>query len=245
VPLGAGDCERLRDGLVAQPVNTASALAYLLAAAWLARQGARREAAARREALAFGLAVAAAGVGSVDFHGPGSPAARWLHDAGLAAAVSFVAVHDLARLAGGVRGTPGGCPGRSGRRLAVPAWAATAGAGGLLLAVAPAAGGALAGALGLLVAAGEVALGRRGPRGARVAATTSRGGRDADAAAYRAGVVALAVGAACWWLGRTGGPLCDPDSPLQGHAAWHLLTAFALAAWAQARLLDGAVQARS
>jgi hypothetical protein len=258
VPLGAGDCERLRDGLVAQPVNTASALAYLLAAAWLARQGARQEAAARRETLAFGLAVAAAGVGSVDFHGPGSPAARWLHDAGLAAAVSFVAVHDLTRLAaGGVRGTPRTrgapppaspptrCPGRSGRRLAVPAWAATAGAALALLAVAPAAGGALAGALGLLVAAGEVALWRRGDRGARVAAATSRGDRGADAAAYRAGVAALAVGAACWWLGRTGGPLCDPDSPLQGHAAWHLLTAFALAAWGRAVLLGGTPQARS
>ncbi len=209
MPLGAGDCERLRDGLVAQPVNTASALAYLLAAAWLARQGARRDAAPRREALAFGLAVAAAGVGSVDFHGPGSPAARWLHDAGLCAAVSFVAVHDLARLAGA-------------RRRVVPAWAATAGAGGVLLGLAPRAGGAVAGALGLLVAAGEVAVARRGPR--------------RPPGAYRAGVVALAVGAACWWLGRTGGPLCDPDSPLQGHAAWHLLTAFALAAWGYATL---------
>lgn len=209
MPLGAGDCERLRDGLVAQPVNTASALAYLLAAAWLARQGARRDAASRREALAFGLAMAAAGVGSVDFHGPGSPAARWLHDAGLCAAVSFVAVHDLARLAGA-------------RRRVVPAWAATAGAGGVLLGLAPRAGGAVAGALGLLVAAGEVAVARRGPR--------------RPPGAYRAGVAALAVGAACWWLGRTGGPLCDPDSLLQGHAAWHLLTAFALAAWGSATL---------
>jgi len=209
VPLGAGDCERLRDGLVAQPVNTASALAYLLAAAWLARQGARRDAVSRREALAFGLAVAAAGVGSVDFHGPGSPAARWLHDAGLCAAVSFVAVHDLARLAGA-------------RRRVVPAWAATAGAGGVLLGLAPRAGGAVAGALGLLVAAGEVAVARRGPR--------------RPPGAYRAGVAALAVGVACWWLGRTGGPLCDPDSLLQGHAAWHLLTAFALAAWGSATL---------
>jgi hypothetical protein len=228
VPLGAGDCERLRDGLVAQPVNAASALAYLLAAAWLAGQGARRDAAPRREALAFGLAVAAAGVGSVDFHGPGSPAARWLHDAGLCAAVSFVAVHDLARLAGA-------------RGRAVPAWAATAGAGGVLLGLVPRAGGAVAGALGLLVAAGEVAVARRRPRG---------GSWTGPSGAYRAGVVALAVGAACWWLGRTGGPLCDPDSPLQGHAAWHLLTAFALAAWGRAALLDGSgagrtLQARS
>jgi hypothetical protein len=214
VPLGAGDCERLRDGLVAQPVNAASALAYLLAAAWLVRRGSRLEAASRREALAFGLAVAAAGVGSVDYHGPGSPAARWLHDAGLCAAVSFVAVHDLAWLAGA-------------RRRVVPAWAATAGTGGVLLALAPRAGGAVAAGLGLLVAAGEVAGARRGLR-----AGWSPGQRSA----YRAGVVALAAGAACWWLGRTGGPLCDPDSPLQGHAAWHLLTAFALVAWGHATL---------
>jgi hypothetical protein len=212
VPLGAGDCERLRDGLVAQPVNTASALAYLLAAAWLARRGARPDEAARREALAFGLAVAAAGVGSVDFHGPGSPAARWLHDAGLTAAVSFVAVHDLAGLAGP-------------RRPVIPIWAAVAGAGGALLALAPGAGGALAGTLGLAVAAGEVAA-----RGRRA------GWSPRQRAAWRGGVAALAVGAAFWWLGRTGGPLCDPDSPLQPHAAWHLLTALALAAWGAAAL---------
>jgi hypothetical protein len=221
VPLGAGDCERLRDGLVAQPVNTASALAYLLAAAWLARRGARRDAGSRREALAFGLAVAAAGAGSVDFHGPGSSAARWLHDAGLAAAVSFVAVHDLAGLAGA-------------RRRVVPAWAAVAGAGGVLLALAPGAGGALAGALGLAVAAGEVAA-----RGRRA------GWSPRQRAVWRGGVAALAVGAACWWLGRTGGPLCDPDSPLQPHAAWHLLTAFALAAWGEAVLRPVRPQARS
>jgi hypothetical protein len=220
VPLGAGDCERLRDGLVAQPVNTASALAYLLAAAWLARRGARLDAASRRETLAFGLAVAAAGVGSVDFHGPGSPAARWLHDAGLCAAVSFVAVHDLARLAGTRRGV-------------VPAWAAAAGAGGVLLALAPGAGAAVAGGLGLAVAAGEVA-----GRGRRAGWSPRR------RAVWRAGVAALAVGAACWWLGRTGGPLCDPDSPLQPHAAWHLLTAAALAAWADATL-GATPQARS
>jgi hypothetical protein len=225
VPLGAGDCERLRDGLVAQPVNTASAVAYLLAAAWLAGRAPRVAAVSRRERLAFALAVAAAGVGSVDFHGPGSPAARWLHDAGLCAAVSFVAVHDLARLAS----TPG---------RVVPAWAGVTGAGGVLLGPAPAAGGVLAGGLALLTAAAEVAVGRRGLRA---------GWSPRRRATYRAGVAAVTAGAVCWWLGRTGGPLCDPDSPLQGHAAWHLLTAFALAAWGDASFPPGerAAQARS
>jgi hypothetical protein len=224
--LGAGDCERLHDGLVAQPVNAASALAYVLAGAWLARRAWRGGGPARGEALAFGLAVAAAGVGSVDFHGTGSPAARWLHDAGLQAAVSFVAVHDLALLAG------------AGARV-VPAWTGAAGGGGALLALAPGAGGGLTAGLGLLVAGAEVAAGRRGLRA---------GWSPRRRGAYRAAVVAVAAGSACWLLGRTGGPWCDPDSPLQPHAAWHLLTAFALAAWGRASLggaVEGAAQARS
>jgi hypothetical protein len=152
--LAAGDCERLHDGLIAQPVNTASALAYVAVGAWLL---------GRRQPV-FGLAVAAAGIGSLDYHGPGSPAARLLHDGGLYAVVGFVAWHELLR--------------RGGRT----AW----------------------------------------PRGSRVA--------------YRLALAAAAAGAACWWLGRTGGPWCDPDSLLQGHAAWHVLTALALAGWGRAAL---------
>jgi hypothetical protein len=156
MPLGAGDCERLHDGLIAQPVNTASALAYVAVGAWLL---------GRRQPV-FGLAVAAAGIGSVDYHGPGSPAARLLHDGGLYAVAGYVAWHEVARRVGRVRLAPG----------------------------------------------------RR--------------------AAYRLAVAGTAAGAACWWAGRTAGRWCDPDSLLQGHAAWHLLTAAALAAWAWA-VLEG------
>ena len=144
--LGAGDCERLHDGLIAQPVNTASALAFVAVGAWL--MGRRRP--------ALGVAVAAVGVGSVDFHGPGSPAARLLHDGTLYLVVGFVAWHEVARRVG------------------------------------------------------------------QAAASTP----------------------ACWWLGRTTSPVCDPDSLLQPHAAWHLLAAAALAAWAVAAL-DPPAQARS
>jgi hypothetical protein len=154
VTLGAGDCERLHDGLVAQPVNTASALAYVAVGAWLL---------GRRQAV-FGLAVVAAGVGSVDYHGPGSPAARLLHDGGLYAVVGLVAWHEVARRVGRARLTPA-------RRVA-----------------------------------------------------------------YQAALAAAAAGAACWWLGRTQSPWCDPDSLLQAHAAWHLLGATALACWSLAAL---------
>jgi hypothetical protein len=172
--LGAGDCERLHDGLIAQPVNTASALAYVAVGAWLVGRGLRAGAAGRPGqgrlgTVAFGVAVAAAGIGSVDYHGPGSPAARLLHDGGLYAVVGLVVWHEVARRAS------------------------------------------------------------RAPRG-RTAYLTALG--------------ASAAGAVCWWAGRTASPWCDPDSLLQGHAAWHLLGAAALACWALATL-DSPAQARS
>jgi hypothetical protein len=103
MPLGAGDCERLHGGLIAQPVNTASALAYVAAGAWLAGRGLRRD---QGVMAAFGLAVAAAGIGSVDYHGPGSPAARVLHDGGLYAVAGYVAWTEVARRVGRSRPTP-------------------------------------------------------------------------------------------------------------------------------------------
>jgi hypothetical protein len=160
VALGAGDCERLGAGLVAQPVNTASALAYVVVGAWLVGRG-------QRGTVAFGLAVAAAGVGSIDYHGTGSPAARVLHDGGLYAVVGLVAWNELLR--------------RGGRA--------------------------------------ELSPGRR--------------------RAYRLALAATAAGATCWWAGRTASPWCDPDSLLQGHAAWHALSAAALAAWSRAVLAPG------
>jgi hypothetical protein len=88
VARGAGDCERLHDGLIAQPVNTASALAYVaVGAGW--PPGACGPGRGRGQTVAFGVAVATAGVGSVDYHGPGSPAAWLLHDGGLYAVVGF------------------------------------------------------------------------------------------------------------------------------------------------------------
>jgi hypothetical protein len=199
--LGASDCERVHAGLIAQPVNTASSLAYVAAGAWLlwrvrgahSRRGVR---------VAYALSVLAVGAGSVDFHGPAWPGARWLHDLGASAPLLLIAASDLAHL----RGRP--------PEQALGTFAAALAATGATLAVAPAAGVPLLVASAGLAATGE-ALRRR------------RGGR-----AVRPRVLALlAVAAAVNLLGRSGGPLCDPDSLVQGHALWHVLTAAALAAW--------------
>jgi hypothetical protein len=180
VALGAGDCERLGSGLVAQPVNTASALAYLAVGAWLVGRGLRPGAPGRPgpgPVAVFGLAVATAGVGSVDYHGPGSPAARLLHDGGLYAVVGLVAWQEVARRVRRARRARAGVP-----------WV---------------------------------------------------GWTPRRRTAYRVALAATAAGAACWWAGRTQSPWCDPDSLWQGHAAWHLLTAAALAAWGRAVLEPG------
>ena len=41
----------------------------------------------------------------------------------------------------------------------------------------------------------------------------------------------LAAGAVIGTLSRTDGPLCDPDSILQGHGLWHVAAAAALSLW--------------
>jgi hypothetical protein len=157
-------------------------------------------------AVALGCAAAWAGVGSLDFHGTGSPAARWLHDAGLASVLLYVAAHDLAVLA-------------RRERVAAAAWAGAAAGAGLLLAAAPSAGAAVTVAAGAVAAGAEAAVARRRPSPWR-----------------RAGLVVLAAGGAAWLLGRSGGPLCRPDSLLQPHAVWHLAGAAALALWSKASL---------
>ena len=73
--VAASDCERIRPGLLGQPANAASSLAFVAAAAPIWRRGgAWRSVAA---ALAF------EGVGSVAYHGPGGRVAKFVHDLGL------------------------------------------------------------------------------------------------------------------------------------------------------------------
>ncbi len=55
-----------------------------------------------------------------------------------------------------------------------------------------------------------------------------------------AALVALLLGFAAFAVSRTGGPLCAPDSWLQGHGVWHVMGAIALGLWALGALPETA-----
>lgn len=86
VHVAASDCERIRPGLVAQPVNTVSSLAYCAAGAAVLRNGPRS-----RGRVSLGLAAIAAGLGSATYHGPGGRAGRAMHDVTAAALAGRIA----------------------------------------------------------------------------------------------------------------------------------------------------------
>jgi hypothetical protein len=77
------DGERIRAGRIGQPANTASSLAFVVAAVPMARRALRRE--RRWPWSAVAGATALVGLGSVGFHGPGDRTGKALHDAGVAA----------------------------------------------------------------------------------------------------------------------------------------------------------------
>lgn len=107
VAFGGSDCERIGSGVLAQPVNAVSALAYVAAAVAVVVPTLR--ASGRRRALlaAYASALAAAGVGSFVYHGPQPSWAGWAHDTsallavglGLAIVVTTPTVLDVARRA--------------------------------------------------------------------------------------------------------------------------------------------------
>jgi hypothetical protein len=212
-PLAVADCERIHAGTIGQPVNALSSLAYVGAGgALMARARVHRlPAGARGRLLAFGATTAANGLGGLAYHGPGGAVSRWLHDAALLATLGVVTVVDVEDLAGETGSRP--------RALGAVA-------GGALLALHPAASARAQLALGAGAVAGEVAghVARR------------RAGRPG----WRRRLVPLVVtGAAAVTVhaaSRSGGPLCRPDSVLQGHAAWHVLTALMLWWWGEAAL---------
>ena len=205
--MGNSDCEHIGQGLLGQPVNTLSSLAYVAVGVLLLRRALTAPESERPVLAVYAVIVAAVGFGSFVFHGPMPSWGRFAHDLSIAAVLAFVIGYDIAfaRLAAPRAGLAGG--------------AAVAGASAVVLLASPDASNALVSAL---VAAAVLA---------EVVAARSAAGRAVARDLLRApwgwviGAVALGIGAVLNALGRTDAPLCEPDSLAQMHGVWHVLTA--------------------
>ena len=84
------DCERIRPGLIGQPANTISSLAFIAAAVPIWRLARVPRSAAWKLVAA---ALVFEGVGSVAYHGPGGRWSKAVHDIGIVGLIAaFAAV---------------------------------------------------------------------------------------------------------------------------------------------------------
>ncbi len=128
--LGGSDCERLRDGPLAQPVNTLTSAAYVAAAGTLVAR-ARPVAPGRRIGVAtYSCVLALVGIGSIAYHGPQPPGAKALHDWPIVALVASAALIQAVRGARGTALAPGATRGRVGSVVALTALAGLSYLGG-------------------------------------------------------------------------------------------------------------------
>jgi hypothetical protein len=203
--VGGSDCEHIGRGLLAQPANALSSLAYVLAGVLLLARTLAGRPGVRTAPAVYAVTVIGVGIGSSAFHGPMPAWGRFAHDLSIAAVLAFVIGYDVA-LARGASANAG---------LAM--FVGVAGTGAVVLGVSPDAGNALD---AVLVAGAVVA---------EVDASRSAAGRATpDGRLWVLIVGVVATGALLNALGRTHAPLCEPDSPVQLHALWHVLTAFVL-----------------
>jgi len=202
--LGAGDCERLLDGPLVQPVNAWTSLAYSLVGLLLIvtfRSSRGRE---RWYRAVFGVLLVLTGIGSFLYHGPQSAGAGFAHDVTFLAALWFLVSIDL---------------GAALDRPARFAWSLFAGLtalGGAILLAFPTVTNFLTGVAVVALIVSDVMLRRRG-------------GTDGRILGIALGLFAVSLVANV--LGKTGGPFCSPGSLVQYHAFWHTLSAMALGAY--------------
>jgi hypothetical protein len=216
------DCERIVSGFLGQPANALSSLAFLAAAGWILILALRRDRATRAALIVFSVAVGANAVGSFARHGPDPAWAAWAHDVAIMAVLLFVPIHALARVLAW--------------RPAVEFGAYAAGlvTVGLGLAAIQGASDPVAGTLAAGAVVGEVGVFSRERRGPALADRVGSSAARGNVVARSVGLAAIALGGVAFLLGRTGSPLCTPESLFQWHALWHVLAAVALAAYASA-----------
>lgn len=207
------DCEEVVEGLFAQPTNALSSLVFLVAGVWVIAQ-AIRSPVHRRELVLFGAAIASNSVGGVLYHGDLTATSRAVHDTAIVAVLAVIAVFGVARLMD------------RGWSWTWRVYVATVASPAAVIVLVPAADYLVFGALGATIAWAEVAGYRRewpvlGRRTLSIRRLTRL-----------AAILALALAATAFFVGRSGAPLCRPDSAMQWHAIWHALAALSMALYA-------------
>ncbi|MBD0292088.1 MAG: hypothetical protein ICV70_00760 [Jiangellaceae bacterium] len=195
-------CERYRDAFFGQPANAVTSGAFVLAGVGIvvaARRVTQHDTPVRdQHTAAFGLLVSGIGVGSFIQHGPNPAWQAYAHDLPIAAVLVFTAADALSDL--------------RGRDLSAAWWVVPT--MGMVPVVA--AGETASTSVQAVMAAGAIGLNLVRARLRPALRTT-----------LHTTLLMVAMGALMGTLtDRTS--LCNPDSILQGHAAWHLLAAAAL-----------------
>ncbi len=190
-----------------------SSLAFLLAGVWVVVRG--RHARKRRvELMVFGSAVASNAVGGLLFHGLQTPASRWIHALGILSVLLFIVTFEGARYL------------ERPASWMVKVYAASLTGLGVLFALAPGGTYWFFAILGVGVGTLEILEHRHALPVIRAEGLTAR------RLARLGAVVALALGATAFFVGRSGGPLCSPGSVVQWHAVWHVFAAAAMGLYA-------------
>lgn len=213
--LGDCYCEAVGPGIAAQPANAWSNLGFVaigllvLADAGRRRRGTGRMARDDRYALLYGGVAVFLGLGSFAFHGSIRAWGGFVDVQSMHAFLSFILAYDLARIHD-----------RS--------WRWFAGWFGALLTV-------FTGAIALLppehgktlfgVFVGVTLLVEAAVSYPALRPWAPQPLEPRRMPWFWAGLASFAVAFAVWNLSRTDGVWCTPESLLQGHALWHLLTA--------------------
>jgi hypothetical protein len=201
---GDTDCETIHDGWLLQPVNALSSLVFSVAGVAVIAWARRTEGHERTLRTIFGVAMIATGVGSFLFHGFDSSLAQFLHDITFLVTIWILAVINVTEMQ---------------RRSRYFGWGIV-GVGAGVFSVVLLIGPQITNILTIIVIAAlvgaDIVLHRRG---------------SVRTMWYWAALAAMVLAIAAFLLGRSSGPLCDPDSIFQGHAAWHVLAAIAVTSY--------------